>query len=316
MSITTDDDGPHQPSPGESTDWQESLAFHFFDPRRRIGGFFHTGLQRLIDRADIWSWIAVEGRTVHNFQHLDLRLPKEDFPRFRLGPLGCTTTTPLTGRHLVVADGATQLSLQYDAIFPATHYGSSHSGSGSGHFAKGHFETLGRAVGELKLGNEVLKIDAFAFDDRSWGVRDWRHILTYRLFWAMFGPDLYVIMYTTTSPEEKRTWGFVFDRGTRSNIVDIEMEVSVATNGVFARRFEALLWTDTGGAYRINGQADGNLVVTQRHGFMESPTLCRMEMNGRVGGGVLEFAELKQPTTEISAQFGLMEHPEDAAARR
>src|ERR1700677_4917276 len=105
------DDGPHHPLPEDTDDWQESLAFQFFDPRTRIGGYHHVGLQRRIDRADIWSWMAMDGRTVHNFQDLAMRVPKRDFPDFRMGPLGVAATTPLTGRKVVIDDGDTQLSL-------------------------------------------------------------------------------------------------------------------------------------------------------------------------------------------------------------
>ena len=308
-SPSVEDEGPHFPRPEDSDNWQESLAFHFYDPRSRVTGYHHVGLQRKIDRADIWSWLAVEGRMIHCFQHLDLRLPERDFPDFRLGPLGVGTTTPLTGRHVTIEDEKAQLSLHYQGFGDPVHYGNS-SGS-SGNFAHGHFETLGRAVGELTIDGKVIAVDAWAFDDRSWGERQWKDILTFRFFWANFGSDLHLAVYAPTGPSGPRVFGYLHDRGIQHEVVDVELSVRVASNGLYANGLEAVVWTRDGGGYQLTGRTDGNFVTTQRQGFMESGSPCRMEMNGRVGAGMLEFAELKKPTPEIISRFGLMKHPED-----
>lgn len=302
-------DGPHAPSAMDGDDWQESLAFQFYDPRKRIGGYFHVGLQRLIDRADIWSWIAVEGRKVHNFQHLDLRLPTQDFPDFRLGPLGVRSTEAMVGRKVTVADGDVALDIDYRAFAAPVSYGNHDAGSGN--FAKGHVETVGRVAGSLRIGGETLAIAGWAFDDRSWGERDWTKLLTFRFLWASFGEDLHLAVYLPTSPGGSTCFGFLTDRGVRHDVIDIDLNVHVAGNGVYARGLDAVIWTRDGGGYRLTGEADGNLVVTQRHGYMGSPALIRMEMNGRVGGGVLELCELKRPTPQLIAEFGLMPHPAD-----
>ena len=93
-TIRPDDDGSHVAPPDADESWQESWFLGWYDPARRAGGFHHLGLQRVRRRADLWSWVALDGAVVGKYQNLRLALPADDLSDLTLGPLHVLSKTP------------------------------------------------------------------------------------------------------------------------------------------------------------------------------------------------------------------------------
>lgn len=115
-AIRREDNDAHQPGPGADPRWQESWFLAWYDPGGRAGGFHHVGLQRLAGRADVWSWLALDGEVVGKFQSLDLALPEDDLPDLAIGGMQVVTKTPLRSLALSAEYPGARTEVVYEAF--------------------------------------------------------------------------------------------------------------------------------------------------------------------------------------------------------
>src|SRR5215210_3843003 len=88
--------GRHDPGPDAHESWQESWGFSWHDPIRRAGGINHVSIWRNRGVADVWSWVALDGKVVGKYQSLNLPMPEPDFPNWSAGGQNITAED---GRH-------------------------------------------------------------------------------------------------------------------------------------------------------------------------------------------------------------------------
>ncbi|WP_419827578.1 DUF7064 domain-containing protein [Sphingomonas sp.] len=305
-SITDIDDHNHEPEDGASVDWQESFCLAWYDPVQRIGGFQHTGMQRVRGIADAWCWITHEGRAVEKYHNNKLPLPEADYSDITIGPIQLRSEQPLTHRRLMVEHGRVRADLRYAARGETVGLSYDVGGSSMG---RGHWENFGRVAGTVTIDGTDYAIDAAAFQDRSWGTRDWGSILTYRWNWATFGDDLIFSIYRVVGRDGTQAMGHVFDRGTWHQVRSVDFAIEMASDGVSPLGSIATVWLDDGTGYRLRGRCDGSSVQTQRDGYMMCNACTNYELGGRLGTGFIEVSELKQPTSpEIARQLAEAAH--------
>jgi hypothetical protein len=300
--IRPEDDGSHAAPPDASEFWQESWFLGWYDPAQRAAGFHHLGLQRVRQRADLWSWIALDGAVVGKYQNLRLPLPADDLSDLTLGPLHVLTKAPLRSCAVSAAyDNGNRSDVVYEAFTDPFAF-SLDAGADIG---KDHYESMGRVTGTVTAAGREAEIAGWAYQDHSWGPRQWGMLLTHRWLWATFGPDLFCSAFTFTTPKGRMDFGYVYDDGEFRGITRFDTGARVADDGHSPVGCDARLWTADGRGYHITGACQVTSVSTHDEGVFLTDGMSVFECGGRLGTGIFEVNELKAPTAAHRAQLGL-----------
>jgi hypothetical protein len=301
-TIRPDDDGSHAAPPGADEAWQESWFLGWYDPARRAGGFHHLGLQRVRQRADLWSWVAVDGAVVGKYQNLRLPLPGDDLSDLTLGPLHVLTKTPLRSCAVSAAyDNGVRSEVVYEAFTEPFAF----SLDAGAEIGKDHYESMGRIAGTVTVAGTDTPVAGWAYQDHSWGPRQWSMLLSHRWIWATFGPDLFCSAFSFTTPRGRMDFGYVFDAGEFRGVTRLETGARVADDGHSPTGCDARIWTADGRGYRIAGTCEVTSVTSHDDGIFFTDGLTVFESGGRLGTGIFEVSELKAPAPWHRALLGL-----------
>ena len=304
-AVDAADDGSHQPPAGADPSWQESWYVGFYDQFRRAVCFSHVGIARVAGRADVWHWVALDGRVVSRFQRLDLPVPDGDMSDFEIGPLHIRTTTPLRGYHVTSEDPEAKVrtDTQYDAFTEPFAYSLDVAGADVG---AGHYESIGRATGTITVDGESTDVEGFAFQDHSWGARQLGRLKAHRWVYVTFGDDLFGSIMSFTSDESSKEFGFVFDGGDFQAIVRADFNVRVANDGHSPLGCDVLVWVASGRGYRFTcAQVDVSSPSTHLDGYFVTDGFGVFESGGRLGVGIVEINERKAPSPQHREWLGL-----------
>lgn len=285
-----EDDGSH-PVPSDADEfWQESWFLGWYDPARKAAGFHHLGLQGVRRRADVWSWIAVDGTVVGKYQNLRLPLPADDLSDLTLGPLHVLTKAPLRSYALTSTyENGNRSDVVYDAFTDPFSF------SLGGDIGKSHYESMGRVTGSVTVAGTETPISGWAYQDHSWGPRHWGSVLAHRWLWATFGPDLFCSAFAFTTPKGRVDFGYVYDGSEFRAITGVDTGARVADDGITPLGCDARLWTADGRGYHITGHSDVTSVTSHDEGFFVCDAMTVFECGGRLGTGIFEVNELKAP---------------------
>jgi len=299
--IRPEDDGSHAAPPDADEYWQESWYLGWYDPARRAAGFHHLGLQRVRQRADLWSWIALDGAVVGKYQNLRLPLPADDLSDLTLGPLHVLTKTPLRSYAVSAAyDNGPRSDVVYEAFTDPFAFS-----LGDDDIGKDHYESMGRITGTVTVAGTERDVAGWAYQDHSWGPRHWGMLLSHRWLWATFGPDLFCSAFVFNTPKGRMDFGYVFDGGEFRGITRLEMGSRVADDGHSPAGCDARIWTADGRGYHITGTCQVTSVSTHDEGVFLTDGMSVFECGGRLGTGIFEVSELAGPTAAHRAELGL-----------
>jgi hypothetical protein len=300
-AIRPEDDSAHTAPPDADEFWQESWFLSWYDPARKAAGFHHFGLQRVRQRADLWSWIAVDGAVVGKYQNLRLPLPADDLSDLTLGPLHVLTKTPLRSYAVsAVYDNGNRSDVVYESFTDPFAFS-----LGSDDIGKDHYESMGRVTGTVTVAGADTDVAGWAYQDHSWGPRHWGLLLTHRWLWATFGPDLFCSAFTFTTPKGRLDFGYVYDDGEFRGITRLDTGARLADDGHSPAGCDARLWTADGRGYHITGECQVTSVSTHDEGVLLTDGMTVFECGGRLGTGIFEINELKAPTAAHRAALGL-----------
>ncbi|MGH9038554.1 MAG: DUF7064 domain-containing protein [Acidimicrobiia bacterium] len=305
-AIRVEDNGPHEPGPGADPRWQESWFLAWCDPGARSGGFHHVGLQRPAGRADVWSWLALDGEVVGKFQSLDLAPPDDDLPDLAIGGMQVVTKSPLRSLALSVEYPGARADVVYEAFTDPFSYTLDLPGAD---VAKGHYESVGRVAGTVAAASasgdsREVTVAGFAFQDHSWGPRNYSAILTHRWLWATFSDDLFCSIFTMTTAAGRQDFGYVHDAGHFHRVTRMDTGARVADDGHSPTGCDARIQTVSGRGYRITGTVDV-ASVTSHDDFFFTDGLSVFECGGRLGSGIFEVHELAGPAPWHRQALGL-----------
>jgi hypothetical protein len=297
-----EDELNHVPISAEDEHWQESWCLAWFDPHTRVGGFHHIGLARNRNVADAWSWISYRGEVVQKYQNNALPPDNVDFAtRIKLGPLEVSTIEPLVRRRILIRDAGVEASLDFTAVTDAVKFSADSRAS--------HWEHSGLVEGTATFGGRTISVRGYAFQDRSWGPRDWATKETYRWAWGYFSKDFQFSVFNITDsgiqPDGHLEKGYVLEGGRQHRVVKVDITVGMGGDGVSPEEVTLTAWTDEDAAYRFRGHCDGASVHTHRSGFMMADACTNWVHGDRIGAGFVEVNELKRPNARLRAQLKL-----------
>ncbi|EHI13541.1 DUF7065 domain-containing protein [Mycolicibacterium thermoresistibile] len=294
------DDGSHQPT-GDDERWQESWVLYWFDPSNMSGGSHHFGLQRPRERADVWDWVTVQGRHAGHFNALTLPIPDQDLSKFEIGRMRIQTLEPLQKYRFSseYPSTGTKVDIVYEAFTDAISVALDGSGAEVG---ANHYETFGRASGTVTQGGQTLEVSGWAFQDHSWGIRDWNTVGAHRWICATFSENFYCAAGTFATNAGVRAFGYVFD-GEFKEVTRMSFGGRVGDDGFSVEGCDARIWTKPGDAYHITGDCVSSQLSNHHDGWFTSNGFAMFECGGRLGTGVLELAELKQLTPSLQRRL-------------
>jgi hypothetical protein len=312
--FTAADAARHEPAPGVER-WQETAMISWYDARTRCGGYHHIDLQPGPDRSCLWSWTAVDGVVAGKFQSLNLPLrPGSDVVDPPVGPVRLRTVEPYAWYDLAVTHpGGAEESVAFETATPVLHHAmpgddagpdaperahrgaADYSSSGTG-----HYEMLGRVRGTVSDGRGgTREVDGWGFHDHSWGPRTYGGLTaTHRWVHMAFGPDLQASLYSIGTDTDRRVYGFLVRDGWVSRVADVEVEVTIATDGHTPRRCAGVLRDTVGRAYSFSGEMHVASVSTHDGGYFVTDAYGEFRMGDRVGSGLLAVRERATPSAE------------------
>jgi len=297
--------GRHEAPEGADESWQESWGFVWHDPLRAAGGIYHLSISRLRGVADVYNWVAYDGKVVGKYQNLNLAPPEQDYPDWVAGGMSITTRSARECRVVsTFEDVDVKLDLDYRAFTDPVTFSLD---LGDATWGKDHYETVGRADGTVTIDGDALPVSGFAWQDHSWGPRRMADLLTHRWILAGFGPDLFMsaLQIVTPAGPDLVPMGFIYDHGEVHEPVAMTYEARQADDGHTPLGCDARIWTKAGHGYHVTGTVRGASPSSQLEGFWCTDGLATFECGGRLGAGILETQELRGPAPWHRAVLGL-----------
>jgi hypothetical protein len=286
--VPAEDDAGHVPGPQES--WQESFCVLWYDPRDRVGGHFHTGLQKNRGVADYWSHLVVDGRIVAHELAVAAPLKDGDYPSLKLGPLEISTLEPLRSYRIQAAWGDVTCDARYEAFpGPVRGFDMDHPGTPIG---KGHFESYGSVEGTIEVAGRRVEFRGLGLHDHSWGPRAYDSLLAVRNVIVNFGPDLHFQTFSTATAQGLNSWGYIVADGEIQSIVAITGQTNIDEDGYSPLGFDLTLWTESGRGFHVTGVSDCTTYAVTTAGTVRGMGYLRCEMGGRVGGGQIVVVDM------------------------
>lgn len=155
-------------------------------------------------------------------------------------------------------------------------------------------------------GGGSVEVSGFAFQDHSWGPRDWGAMKAHRWACVTFGEDLFASIFSFTSVRGTRDFGYVFDRGTFYGIVSCDFEARVGNDGLTPLGADIRVWCADDRGYRFTcPRIEVSSPSTHQEGFFVGDGFGVFECGGRLGTGILEVQELGAPLPHHRAWLGL-----------
>jgi hypothetical protein len=271
--------------------WQESWGLVWYDPVTRAGGYHHISLQPVRGAADLWDYLIFEGEVVARDHRLGLPLPDDELSDLRLDSLHVRTLEPLVS--IEVTDNHDRVSVQarYDAFEPPAAFSVDLDGVDIG---SDHYESVGQLDAVLQIGGRTVEVRAAtAYQDHSWGRRDWSALATHRWIWATFDRDLTISAIGGYSPDGKRSvWGYVHDSSGYRTVADASFNFLIRDDGYSAGACDASIRTADGAVLHVVGSGDvGSPVGVE--GWTMTDVFSTFECNGRSGVGIMECSHPK-----------------------
>jgi hypothetical protein len=252
----------------------------------------------------VWNWTVLGDRVAGHFQSLVLPLPREDLADMAVGGMHLQTVKPLTAYHLDAEYPAEQVSasVRYEAFTEPFAFGLDGEGVTIG---TSHYETFGRVSGTVRAGGRDTEISGWAFQDHSWGPRDWRSLRSHRWICATFSEDLFFSVSTFVTAEGRRAGGYVFDGGFHG-VAEVSFGTRIADDGHSPEGCDVRVWTTDGRGYHLTGTCRATAVNSHDGGWFATDGMCVFEMGGRLGTGLLEVAELTELAPWHERELGLV----------
>ena len=302
--IGPDQYGAHQPDPDSHESWQESWGSAWHDPHRRAGGINHISIQRLRGIADIWSWVALDGKVVGKHQHLNLPLPEADFPDWSLGGQTVTTEAGNRCRLQDVFENGTEFDVTFQGHTDPIVFAIDVEGNTWG---SNHYESIGRVDGTVTVGGELTPVSGYGWQDHSWGPRHWADTLSHRWVMASFGPELFIsaLAIVTDAGPVGIPMGFVCENGKLHGLEKCSFGARIGDDGHSPVACDARIWTSSGHGYHVTGEVHTSSPSSHLEGFWFTDGLCTFECGGRLGAGIFEVQDLKAPAPWHRKQLGL-----------
>jgi hypothetical protein len=306
---------------GPEPNFNESMYFNAYDPTTRLGGFFRLGNRANEGTGEMTACLYLpDGRVAFMF-----RRPKvTDNAAFDAAGMRFAVVEPfqeLTVAYdgpVVLLDNPLDMADPRAAFTGNPHVPCSVSLTYTGRsamfggepdhpterpgeeFARGHYEQLVAASGEITVDGESTVIDGFGLRDHSWGPRYWQAPWYYRWLTANFGHE-FGFMGSRIARRDGggiRT-GFVWDGTELHQCNDLQVRTQWSEVDHYHRVVEIELTAD-GRLWKARGTVLSLIPLRNRRQDAEANTLvtrisegltCWTLEDGRVGYGMSEYLD-------------------------
>ena len=312
-------------TPDSARNYNESMYFNVFDPKKKIGGWFRIGNRPNEGYAEMTTCLYLTGGRIA-FMYAKPRIT--DNKAMNAGGMKIDVVEPFKrlnvsydGKALLLAKPfemadpgrafrenptfEARVELNYEGVSPmfggetVREDGKEIAIDPEKSFARAHYEQHMAAKGTFVIGDESFEIEGFGLRDKSWGPRHWQAIDWYRWCPMNFGRDfammLSIVSGSGTSP---RQGGMVLKDGKYDLIEECAIESDWDAN-YYQTALRAKVKTKSGARYDVDGKVlsliplrnrrtdqDGAELVTRiTEGFTE------YRCDGRTGYGISEYLD-------------------------
>jgi hypothetical protein len=213
------------------------------------------------------------------------------------------TVTPLDTYRLTLTRPDLQLDFTWTAFVPPIHLDYNIAGAT---VAQGHYQTLGRAHGELRYDGRRVEFNGDGFMDHSWGVRR-QHLPGSRWLVAVFDPTFFVMAIPILTDQGRHMVGYVMDQGVLGALSsDFDINMSFRDDWITPAGCDASLFDHNGRGYRLTARTAGQSSIQPfGHGKLVVHAPAIYECGGRIGRGVLESSSPRTMMPSEIAALGL-----------
>ncbi len=335
MGVRLDPSDEYMHELGPESNFNESMYINCFDPVNQVGGWFRIGNRANEGYAEMTVCIYLpDGRVGFMFKRPTIA----DNDSFDAGGLKWTMVTPFEelkiyyAGKVVVLDEPLQMANPKKAFAdnpysecevhitftgqgrPSMFGGepdTPHETPGE-EFAKGHYEQLVQATGNIRVGDREWQINGCGLRDHSWGPRYWQAPWYYRWLTANFGTELGFMASRVAKKDADGTrGGFVWAHGAMHYCDHVELSTDFDGEESYHHRVNGLLrssrsnreWNFTGEVMNLiplrnrRQDPDGNWLVTRISEGMTRWTMTSDSGDpsgahtGAVGYGLSEYLD-------------------------
>lgn len=296
--------------PDAASNYNESMYFNVFDPKKRIGGWFRLGNRPNEGHAEMSVCLYLPGGRV---AFMYGRPKIADNKAMDAGGLSIDVDEPFKRLNLRYDGTAVVLARPFEMAHPSRAFrenpvlpctveldyeGVSPMFGGETvredgkpleidpekSFAKAHYEQHMAARGVFTVGEERFEIDGFGLRDKSWGPRHWQAINWYRWCPMNFGRDFGMMISIVTDEEgRQRQGGMVFKDGHYDLISACTIDSDWDEN-FYQTALRAHVKTESGARYEVEGKVLSLIPLRNRR-----TTPDGRELNTRITEGMTEY---------------------------
>ena len=272
-----ENDYPHPVGP--EPNFNESMYFHFHDPKAQLGGFLRLANRPNEGRGERTVCIYLpDGRLAFSyarpacvsndaFDSAGLRfIVLEPFEQHQVAFAGevAVLDDPAAMDDPKAALGtADTIACDIDLGITATAPAFDHSfDTDEGSFAPNHYEQLLRAQGEVRLGDQAVPINGYGLRDHSWGPRYWQTPWFYR--WLHGSGDGFGFMGAWFGRPDGSTvsGGFVYENGALHEVDRVELRTE--RDDRQEQLGVSLVLGSEDGSWRLRGHAESKVPLRNR----------------------------------------------------
>lgn len=311
----------------EAKNFNESMYFNVFDPKKKVGGFFRLGNRANEGYAEMTTCLYLPNGKV-GFMYLRPEISNND--SFDAGGMKFEVIDPfkkLTVAYkgkVVLLDDPLEMAdprkafksnpwtdcevfVDFRGLSPV--YGGEPEQEGDqltkpvqeeGGFFKGHYEQHMGGKGFIQVGEERWEIDGFGLRDHSWGPRFWQSPWWYRWLTINFGDDFGGCITVAGDRQGKlKAAGMMFVDGRYDEIKHATIETKWVGDDIYHEVMVAKVKTDKGDEFTIEGKVMTMIPLRNRRKDPEgnelmtriSEGMTEYRCNGKVGYGLSEYLD-------------------------
>ena len=291
MTLRYDDKDELCHEPGDDPWWQESVAYTAWDERAGLGLFVRIGHE--VGQGTSTVWIGAVTDAGERFRFYRGALALRDADRNGDGLCAGEDDGPPAGAA-VLEDGVLRYKLrrpEFEADLALSDFYPmvnplllGPDASLVKDFARQHWETSGRSVGTVRLGDRRYDFDGLHHRDHSWGTRLWDSIRTHRWVAGTTGPELSFMGLSWLSGDGALvTEGFVNRNGETATARQVDILTHVEIDGLSCRGGRMRMELEDGSTVVIDAAGiDGILSLHRNVACVD--TICRVRTDsGRTG---------------------------------
>lgn len=287
--------------------FQESNLFVWHDLETGLGGFWRIGQEAVVGRVNSCFGVFTHDglRFRSNIDGAEMSASDRSDTHMSCGN---ELRVDLDQLHMQANFSDCEARLTFEDFHPRYDYFSITNRPGRKGGLGHHFEVGGRMIGQIRLGDRELEINALAYRDRSWGPRPWGIMRGTRWWPAVFGPDL--IAHVSASVLEgypHGCYGYVIRDGVPYSMSESDLAVTLDYDAIGPRSGSAPFVLDNGERGELLHQRT-DAIVMHVHGYTAVESIGTAHWGERVGMSLLEVSTnpaggSKPPTLALAANM-------------